>query len=86
MVAAADSYYGNKDDAVAGTVAAHFALPLFFAAVRTDVLGWRRMTKHSLQMSMIWGPNSPVGLLVDNLMSRTTAANRNGSYRTENAA
>jgi hypothetical protein len=44
------------------------------------------MTKYSLRMLTIWNPNSPVGLLVDSLMSRTTAMNRNGSYRTENAA
>jgi hypothetical protein len=38
VVAVADSYYGNKKGAVAGTAVAHSALPLTFAAARTGVL------------------------------------------------
>jgi hypothetical protein len=86
MVAVADSYYGNKKSVEAGMAVAHFALPLPCAAAHTGVLGWRHMTKCSLRMLMIWSLNSPVGLPVGSLMSRTTATNHNGSYRTENAA
>ena len=38
MVAVADSYCGNKKGVEADTAVAHFALPLAFAAVHTDVL------------------------------------------------
>lgn len=85
-VAGGGRYSGSKTTAEVDMAAAPYVLHVFLIVGPAGVLDWTRMMKHIHPMSKIGSLNNLVGLQVDSLVNMTTAGNRSGSYRTENAA